>query len=69
MTSIAGFELLVCPMHRFEGDDEVPQGVHSGIAHEQGITQGDGLERCTASIVKGVGRLGQRLILQLHDHS
>ena len=61
--TMAGFELLVCPMHRFEGN-EVPQGVCSGRAHEQGIiTQDDGLGRCTSSIVDGIGRLGQRLIL------
>ena len=35
---------------------------------EQGITKGDGLERCTSNIVDGVGTLGQQLFLQLHDH-
>ena len=48
------------PMHRFEGKS-VPQRVHSGRAHEQGITQGDGLERCTSNIADGIGRLGQWL--------
>ena len=59
------FELLVCSMHRFEGN-KVPQGVQAGKAQEQGITKGDDLERCTSNIVDGIGRLGQRLILQLH---
>ena len=42
--------------------------MHAGRAQEQGITKGDGLERCTSNIVDGIGRLGQRLILHLHDH-
>ena len=43
-------------------------GVHSGKAQEQSITQGDGLDRCTSNIVDVCGRLGKRVILQLHDH-
>ena len=26
------------------------------------------LQRCSRDVVDGIGRLGQRLILQLHDH-
>ena len=33
------FELLLCSMHRFEGN-LVPQGVQAGKAQEQGITKG-----------------------------
>ena len=36
--------------------------------HRSKVSKGDGLERCTSNIVDGIGRLRQRLILQLHDH-
>ena len=65
ITRMAGFERLVCPIHRFE----VITCMRGCMLeeHRSKASQG-GLERGTSNFMNGIGRLGQRLIVRLHDH-